>query len=409
MRGHPLDPCQVRAFHHVPCNNRALSAAICGCLAAPVMIYRFSRYSAYPCLRGLFNKERGRLLCVGDVRSPLPLSFHSRYKGCISGNGASAQSAKEPALAAGKCENEGRRGRLRPHGRTWELGSLTIFRNLAQLPRLTLSPRPGAALLGTHDPCPWLPGWAERLLSGGPTRGTRLGLRQVQAPVRAGGEGQSGHRAHLLQPRGLCGGDTDADAEESRERCPEGQRVQGENGCIPEVSGRPGRGSCGNHRTRPETSPGGQRGGMRRLSSPSGPRAWPVLNAKAWGQLWPGALSLSAFQWGASRPPGGWAPAPLSPEAGRVTSAPCSLRGSLSGGQAHSRRLGILPCRSLSRTSCSVTQWLFPFNMTDSCSPPPRGCTNPLMCVGSRPCPPPPGCQPGAGNTRNKRTTHVNM
>lgn len=240
MRGHPLDPCQVRAFHHVPCNNRALSAAICGCLAAPVMIYRFSRYSAYPCLRGLFNKERGRLLCVGDVRSPLPLSFHSRYKGCISGNGASAQSVKEPAPAAGKCENEGRRGRLRPHGRTWELGSLTIFRNLAQLPRLTLSPRPGAALLGTHGPCPWLPGLAERLLSGGPTRGTRLGLRQVQAPVRAGGEGQSGHRAHLLQPRGLCGGDTDADAEESRERCPEGQRVQGENGCIPEVSGRPG-------------------------------------------------------------------------------------------------------------------------------------------------------------------------
>lgn len=108
-----------------------------------------------------------------------------------------------------------------------------------------------------------------------------------------------------------------------------------------------GRGSCGNHRTRPETSPGGQRGGMRRLSSPSVPRAWPVLNAKACGQLWPEALSLSAFQWGASRTPGGWAPAPLSPEAGRVTSDPCSLPGSLSGGQAHSRRLGILPCRSL--------------------------------------------------------------
>lgn len=119
---------------------------------------------------------------------------------------------------------------------------------------------------------------------------------------------------------------------------------------------------------------------------PSVPRAWPVQNARACGQLWPEALSLSALLWGLPAPLGVLALPSLSPEAGWVTSAPCSLLGSLSEGQTYSRWLGTLPCRALSRTGCSVTQGLFSSMLTDSRHAP-LGCTNPLMCVGSETLP----------------------
>lgn len=300
------------------------------------------------------------------MRSPFPFSFPSSCKCCILKNGASAQSAKELVLTAGKRENEGFRRCLRPPGWTWEdksgeLGSIIIpvFQNLAQLPQLTMSPNPGVALLGTHDPCPWLPGLAERFLSSGPIWDTHLDLRQVQAPMSAGDKGQSRHRAHLLQPRGLCGGDTDADAEESRERCPEGQSP-GQNGYIPEVSRLQGQ----KLPDQPlDLSWRSERREAEAKQLLSVPRAWPILNAKPCGQLWPEALSLSVSSGGLPTRLRVLAPAPLSPEAGWVTSDPCSLLRSLTEGQAYSRWLGTLPCHSLSCTNCSVTQWLFSLNI----------------------------------------------
>lgn len=114
VQGRPLDPCQVEPSVTAPAIT-ALSAPS-ALSRSPVMIYRFSRYSASPRLRGFFNKKRGRLLCVGDVRGPFPVSFSLQLQVLHFRKQHLGPVSKGTVLAAGKCENGGRHGRLRPMG-----------------------------------------------------------------------------------------------------------------------------------------------------------------------------------------------------------------------------------------------------------------------------------------------------